>query len=469
MKVTAFIRKTSAKNNTTDLAKIYFRIRDIGGVDIKAASELTINPNHWSAEKQGYKPRVALVSDEKRNKLDKSVAELTHLIAEEYHRGVDGKWLQTLIEEYHHPNINCNGANKEKELHLAYQIQKYIDETSLARDSVEHHQGNIDKITRYERFQREILHSRGFRLCIDTITADDLREFKRWLEEEHTYVEQYPLFYKDIPANRVVNVRAANTITGYFYRIRTVIKWCVKKGLTRNNPFDQYQIPAPMYGDPFYLTLEERDRLYHADLSHEKPSYAVYRDIFVFQCLVGCRVSDLRNLTWANVVDGAIEYIPQKTKGHLAATVRVPLNQKAQEIINRYKDLGERTEVEDAQEEKKSNDEPEEFRPDPSSPLLPRFSMSNYNANIKQILKTVGIDRIVRVLDPKTRMDVAKPLYEVVTTHTARKTFIGNLYKQVKDPDLIASMSGHSEGSRAFARYRKIDDEMKRELVNLLD
>ena len=55
------------------------------------------------------------------------------------------------------------------------------------------------------------------------------------------------------------------------------------------------------------------------------------------------------------------------------------------------------------------------------------------------------------------------------TTHTARKTFIGNLYKQVKDPNLIASMSGHSEGSRAFARYRKIDDEMKKELVNLLD
>ena len=42
MKVTAFIRKTSAKNNVTDLARVYFRVRDIGGVDIKAASELSI-------------------------------------------------------------------------------------------------------------------------------------------------------------------------------------------------------------------------------------------------------------------------------------------------------------------------------------------------------------------------------------------------------------------------------------------
>ena len=44
MKVTAFIRKTAAKNNITDQARVYFRVRDIGGVDIKAASELSINP-----------------------------------------------------------------------------------------------------------------------------------------------------------------------------------------------------------------------------------------------------------------------------------------------------------------------------------------------------------------------------------------------------------------------------------------
>ena len=50
----------------------------------------------------------------------------------------------------------------------------------------------------------------------------------------------------------------------------------------------------------------------------------------------------------------------------------------------------------------------------------------------------------------------------------ARRTFVGNLYKQVKDPNLVGALSGHKEGSRAFARYRTIDDEMKKELVNLL-
>ena len=443
MKVTAFIRKTSAKNNVTDLTRVYFRVRDIGGVDIKAASELSISPNHWSAEKQGYKPRVALVSEEKRMNFDRDIQQITHLITKEYHRGVDGNWLKRLIEEYHHPDINARGGNKAEEYHLVYQISRYIAENTLADDSYKHHLGNIDKISRYERFQHEVLHRRGFKLCIDTITADDLREFKSWLQEEHNLAGQYPLFYKDVEKQKYEQIRSENSITGYFYRIRTVVKWCIKRGLTRNNPFDQYQITQPMYGDPFYLTLEERDRVYYADLSGLGATHPVYRDIFMFQCLIGCRVSDLNRLTKANVVDGCVEYIPQKTKMEHANTVRVPLNQKALDILERYKDL--------------------------EGALLPRFSHFGYNKKIKEILKYVGIDRMVRVLDPKTREDVARPLYEVATTHTARKTFIGNLYKQVKDPNLIASMSGHSEGSRAFARYRHIDDEIKKELVNLLD
>ena len=40
MKVTAFIRKTAAKNNVTDQARVYFRVRDVGGVDTNATRGL---------------------------------------------------------------------------------------------------------------------------------------------------------------------------------------------------------------------------------------------------------------------------------------------------------------------------------------------------------------------------------------------------------------------------------------------
>ena len=51
----------------------------------------------------------------------------------------------------------------------------------------------------------------------------------------------------------------------------------------------------------------------------------------------------------------------------------------------------------------------------------------------------------------------------------ARRCFIGNLYKQVQDPNLVGKLSGHAEGSKAFARYRDIDEEMQKELVKMLE
>jgi hypothetical protein len=62
-----------------------------------------------------------------------------------------------------------------------------------------------------------------------------------------------------------------------------------------------------------------------------------------------------------------------------------------------------------------------------------------------------------------------KPLNELASSHLARRCFVGNLYKQVKDPNLVGALSGHKDGSKAFARYRTIDEQMKTELVKMLE
>lgn len=65
--------------------------------------------------------------------------------------------------------------------------------------------------------------------------------------------------------------------------------------------------------------------------------------------------------------------------------------------------------------------------------------------------------------NPTTREEEKQPLDKLASSHLARRCFVGNLYKQVKDPNLVGSLSGHKEGSKAFARYREIDEEnMKR-------
>jgi len=88
---------------------------------------------------------------------------------------------------------------------------------------------------------------------------------------------------------------------------------------------------------------------------------------------------------------------------------------------------------------------------------------------IKEIFTTVGITRIVPVRNSKTGETELRPINEVASSHMARRTFVGAAYKKVKDPNLVGKMSGHVEGSKAFARYREIDDDDLRSVIDMID
>ena len=75
---------------------------------------------------------------------------------------------------------------------------------------------------------------------------------------------------------------------------------------------------------------------------------------------------------------------------------------------------------------------------------------------------------MVNVRNSKTGENEMKPIYEVAASHMARRTFIGNAYKVVKDPNVIGRISGHVEGSQAFNRYRDIDNNIKKDVVNAI-
>ena len=137
--------------------------------------------------------------------------------------------------------------------------------------------------------------------------------------------------------------------------------------------------------------------------------------------------------------------IPHKTKDERPRVVRVPLNKRAKELVEKYKGV------------------------DNKNRLFPFISTQKYNDAIKDILRLCEITRIITVLNTVTGKEEKRPINEVASSHMARRTFIGNMYKKVKDPNLVGSLSGHAEGSKAFSRYREIDDDIKRELVNMIE
>lgn len=302
---------------------------------------------------------------------------------------------------------------------------------------------------RYELYM-QLSVRKDYKINIDTFSSEDINDFEKFLRSEDSIFKIYPEIYQSSPekSHRIRKKsrplpKGDNTIICMLGRFRAFYNWCNSHGITGNRPFLNYSgKTTEKYGTPYYISIEERDILANYDMSNY-PKLEEQRDIFIFQCLIGCRVSDLMMMTQDNVINGAIEYVPNKTRRDRPQIVRVPLNKRALSIIEKYKDCGEK--------------------------LLPFISKQKYNDAIKKAFTVAGINRIVTILNPTTGKEEKRPINEIASSHLARRTFIGNLYKKVKDPDLVGSLSGHVEGSKAFGRYREIDDKMKMELISLLD
>jgi len=145
----------------------------------------------------------------------------------------------------------------------------------------------------------------------------------------------------------------------------------------------------------FFLTLEELKKLHQFDFT-DRPDLELFRDLFVLQSHLGLRICDLFSVTKANIVGDAIEYSPIKTGNRV---VRVPLTGTAKQILEKYS------------------------RPDAQS-LVPKIPLTDYNKGIKKVLKEAGINRVVAIMNTTTGHEEHYPIYEVASSHMARRTFV---------------------------------------------
>ncbi len=359
------------------------------------------------------------------------------------------EFIDQQLELYKHPPVV--EVPKEKEVKFFDIFDTFIESRNLSEWRIKHYRVLKRALMRYELYKRATGQKR-YRIRLDGFSLQDVNEFEKFLRSEHIFYKDYPEIYDAVPADtRSVRKKPKplpkgdNTIVCMFSRLRAFFNWCNEQKISENKPFQNYcGNSVERYGTPYYLTIAERDQIADFDLS-ANPGLEVQRDIFIFQCLIGCRVSDLLAMTPDNIINGAIEYMPQKTKGERPQVVRVPLNKRALALIDRYKDR------------------------DCGGKLFPFISSQKYNDAIKKAFSVCGVKRMVTVLNPSTGREEKRPLNELASSHLARRTFVGNLYKKVKDPNLVGSLSGHAEGSKAFARYREIDEDMKKELVDLLE
>lgn len=442
------------------LMPIYVRLINSKFYDKKVKTNLVIKQDLWDAKREIIRPRV-LCDENLRIEVNNEITKIRDFISTKFFleknpHELPATWLADCLNIYYKKKDKPIKSKEKKVVERSVPISKLRD-TEFFRlyNSFQERQDISESRARQykvlnctlERFQLFVRTTKPqkakFTIELNKIDSDFLREFYDYMENEHIIFDKYPEIFASLKKKKAPLPRSKNTMTDLFKKFRAFLNWCYSNNYMDNKPFEKFKLVTETYGTPYYLTLEELKQIYQADLSKD-PILNTQKDVFVFQCCIGCRVGDLLRLKKTDIINGNIEYIPHKTIKGSGNTVVVPLNKMAREIVDKYFMFFD-------------------------SQLLPFTDPQKYNAAIKIILEKCEITRMVTILDPLTRSEKKVPINEVATSHMARRTFIGNIYKKVKDPNLVASLTGHSEGSKAFSRYRDIDTEMKKELVSLLD
>ena len=453
------ILSLSSKRDASGFAQVLLWSRKrVNGIQIgmRAKSGCYIKPEKFDAVNNRvdeYKS-TKLKTDEVRRHNDEA-CRLRRLLSyiDEAERNTEagdfnGSWLAEVADRYNNPTKAKNAA-QGKDIYTLF-----VEYLTKKQFSTDFHKGNlvmIRSVFRWEAF-RNATERKKFTACVFSLNKEDIEDYKDYLTNEKALSEEYPAIFSQIinypeyigKGNRKIEARGSNAVYKLLKKFKQFFAYLNSEGITHNNPFEGVDMGAEKFGTPYYITTEERDII----ASTEMPTQhlTTQRDIFIFHCFIGCRISDLIKLTADNINNGVLTYTPHKTQdeGVQALQARIPLHHKAKELITQYEGKDEQ------------------------GRLFPFISNQKYNDAIKEIFTIAGITRMVEIRNALTGQIEQRPINEVASSHLARRTFCGNLYFKVQDPNLIGKMSGHTEGSKAFSRYRKIEDETLKSAIDLL-
>lgn len=116
---------------------------------------------------------------------------------------------------------------------------------------------------------------------------------------------------------------AHNTVWIYTMPVLALVELAIKKGLIRENPFEDYEISMGET-DRGYLLKEDVEKLMLCKPPHKR--YEVVKDLFIFSCFTGLAYADIKKLIRNNIqsfFDGHQWIISRRKKSDVASNVRL--------------------------------------------------------------------------------------------------------------------------------------------------
>lgn len=367
---------------------------------------------HWDFKKQRIKNIRSFVNKDKvnedLNKFEDAILERYNQLYIKYGDNVDNSMIKK--------ELDIIVRKKDLEIELSAVgltfvevSDKFIEDkgSSIAPVTIRVYKQALSLLKRYEAKEK-------VSLTCGMINMSFLSRFKLFLEEEDF---------------------GLNTIAKHIKSVRTFMNYAYSEGYTTNLRYKNngFKIDKEVT-TKIYLTDEELKQMHNKDLS-KHPLLEHVRDIFLIGCYTGQRVSDYNNLSNDDIVtkDG-VQYFRfvQKKNRKKSKVVMCPITKEIRDIMDsRYE-----------------------------GSIPPPLSDQCINDSIKDVGMELKFKDLVKCEFTKGGKLIKKmvPKYNLIESHTARRSFCTNMYLKKMPVYDIMLFSGHST-EKEFYKYIRVKDE----------
>lgn len=387
------------KEPKSDSATLIYMLLRFNGQKLKYSTGKKINPKYWNEDKQLARESKSFPAHGDLNAYLKEVGNAAE------------KHLTNLITEGTEPTPEKIKAYLNERFFRTPIADKKLTLLEFIDDFIKTSSKQITTIKQYKLTQNNLLEFKKayqYPLDFDTIDAVFYDKFMRFLLSK----EYSP-----------------NTIGSRIKNLKVFMNEAVERGLTSNIQFKSSRFKKPYEkSESIYLTMDEIQNLYDLDLS-DNPRLEKVRDLFIIGCYTGLRFSDLEQLRNENLIDNKTKIrISTKKTGQL---VVIPLHKNVRAILKKYEGIPPQ--------------------------VISNQKMNDY---LKELGKKAKINEqiVITTTKGKTKESETFKKYDLITSHTARRSFATNAYLNDIPSISIMKITGHAT-EKAFLTYIKISQE----------
>jgi integrase len=234
-----------------------------------------------------------------------------------------------------------------------------------------------------------------------------------------------------------------DTIGKYIECLKTFLKWAEERNYNLNDTYKEFsnftkanRKRKKQGHDIVTLTLQELKNFYTFDFS-DKPTLDHVRDLFCFGAYTGQRWSDIERLESLEIHDDIWNFTAFKTKKETEIDL-IGFAAPALDILKKY----------DYQ--------------------LPRITLQKFNLYLKEAAKLAGIDTQIKIrrYSGDREIQITKPKYDFLGSHTARKTCVSILLNNYNmNVTHVLEITGHSD-LKTLQKYINKDRKARREAIS---